>query len=317
MVLSPGWRFKMGWRGSFVPIPGLLTGFVGSIVKVYAFDDANTLRKVTWRVNDAPSGGAVVIRVHDQADGQGDYREHTIADGENFVTGDVSMATIDGLWQEVESEGGNAVSLSGEYEMSTSSGITQFFTTLAHVKVDLKETGVDADRDIILNQLIEGVTRQMQSWMGRDIVQGTMTDEKIDGPVGDSIFTQEFPILEITSLEESDTALVEDTDFESVGTDQKAGRIVRLAGTSAANWLRGRRNIKLTYDHGFAVVPEDLVTAATALVAAKWFETTQSTKAWRGLASKGVDPNAATVYDKEIWSREVIPAMQHYRRLRA
>jgi hypothetical protein len=73
----------------------------------------------------------------------------------------------------------------------------------------------------------------------------------------------------------------------------------------------------VTYIHGYAAVPDDLVTAATALVVARYFETKQSSMGWRGLASKGVDPNSSVSFDKEIWLRETIPAMAPYRRVMA
>jgi hypothetical protein len=63
-------------------------------------------------------------------------------------------------------------------------------------------------------------------------------------------------------------------------------------------------------------VPDDLVIAATAEVAQRFNDTKQG-KGWRGLASKGVDPNASVSYDKEFWLRETIPAMAPYRRVMA
>ena len=307
----------MAWRGTFVTVPGLLTGFVGTIQQVYAFDAANTLTKITWRVTDAPSGGTVTLRVHDQADGLGNFEDVVIADGTTFSTADVSMVTGAGLWQEVQAESGAAMNLSGEYEMVTGDGITQNFTTLAAVKLDAKIAGTDPDRDSVLNAMISGVTGMMQDWMERDIVQGTVTSEKIDGDGSDSVFTKKFPLLEITTLTEDAAALVENTDFESVGPDLDEGRIVRISGTDAIAWSRGRRNIVTTYDHGYVTVPAALVTAATSLVVAKYFETVQSGKSWRGLSSKGVDPNASVSYDKDIWTRETIPAMKRFRRMGA
>lgn len=304
----------MAWRGTFVTIPGLLTGHVGVIQQVYQFDAANTLTKITWRVTDAPSGGTVKLRVHDQADGLGAYQELTIANGTTFVTATVSMVTGAGLWQEVEAESGGAMNLSGEYEMISGDGITQNFTTLAAVKLDAKIAGTDSDRDSVLNAMISGVTGMMQDWIGRKIAQGTVTGEKIDGYSDGPIQTKHYPILDIVTLTENTKTLTEGVDFESVGTDLAHGQIYRLSGSSSIAWSSGKRNIVVTYDHGYVVIPPALVTAATALVVAKFFETVQSGKSWRGLLSKGVDPNSAVTYDKEIWKRETIPAMAPYRK---
>ena len=309
----------MPYRGATIPLTGLMSGYIsgqppGLLVK--QFTVANVLTDVLFRVTDPPTGGDLIIQLNDAEDGSGESIEVTIPDGETYGsnTGTISVGS---LWQIVISEGGTgtALNLSGEYEMNSVTGVEDYFTTLERVKFDAKISGTDTTRDSVLNWMIAGVTRAMQDDMRRDIVQGTMTDEKIDGGGDDSIFTDESPILEITSLTENDTALTEDTDFESVGKDQAEGRIVRISGTSAISWPRGRRNIKTTYDHGYVVVPDSLVTAATALVVAKFNETVQSGKGWRGLTSKGVDPSASTTYDKKIWERETIPAMHRYRKL--
>ncbi len=306
----------MGFLGAFNPVPGFLTGFVGTIVKVRDVTTPETITRVTWRVNDAPSGGVVTIRLHDQADGLGSFIEATIADGTFFISVTGSLALTDGMWQEITVATGAPMALSGEFESSAASGITAFFTTLAKVKLDAKITDVVADRDAVINNMIAGVTRRMQDWMQRDIVPGTTVDEKIDGFGFDEISTRNWPITNITALTEEGLALVEDTDFELTDNDQDDGTIIRISGTATLGWVRGRRNIVVTYDHGYASVPESLCEAATALVIAKFFETRQSGQGWRGLLSKGVDPNASTNYDKEIWERDVLPAMESYTRMR-
>jgi len=151
----------------------------------------------------------------------------------------------------------------------------------------------------------------MQDWMSRDIVQGTAIAEKIDGAPEIDIYTHHYPILEFTSLAENETALVEDTDYESLAPDLEFGRIVRLSSGNPMNWITGRRNIELTYDHGYVNVPGSLVTAATAMVVVEFFDSIRG-KGWRGLASKNVDPGSAGVYDKDVWERQVIPAMQPF-----
>jgi hypothetical protein len=307
----------MALRGSFIPVAGALDGYVDDVMQVYTFDAANVLTKITFHVTDPPAGGVVTIRVHDSAAADGEYEEVTIADGETFVTANVTMATDAGLWQEITVADGDAMNLSGEYEMQAGLGVSDYFTTLALVKLDAEIAGTDADRDTVINSIIAGVTRQMQDWMGRDIVQGTAIAEKIGGHHSDSIYTEHYPIISITSLTENDAALVEDTGFESLGPDLPSGKIVRISGSSPIGWSTGRRNISITYDHGYVNVPGSLVTAATALVVAKYFETIQSTRGWRGLASKGVSPNDTTTYDKEIWARETIPAMTPFRRVAA
>jgi hypothetical protein len=187
-------------------------------------------------------------------------------------------------------------------------------TTLAKVKLDGKISGTDADRDSVLESIIDGVSQDMQNWMDRPITQLTATDEKIDS-IGDiRIQTMHYPIISVTTLTEDGTALVEDTDFEMQEDDLKRGHIVRISGNYAIAWARGLRVVKITYVHGYATVPVGLEIAANALVLQRFNETVQSGKGWRGLVSKGVDPSATTTYDKDIWTRDIIPAMTPYRR---
>jgi len=303
----------MPWRGSTVVIAGLLDGYVDVASEVNSFSQANVLTRVLFRVADAPDGGDTIIELNSQEDGLGDSIAVTIADGETYGenTGSISVGS---LWQIITQDNGTAMTLSGEYELNSVDGVTDPFTTLAKVKLDADIAGTDADRDTVLNSMIAGVTRQMQDWMGREIVQGTATAEKIDGHYSDEIYTKHYPIIEVTTLTENDSALVEDTGFEVLAPDLPYGKLVRISGTTSIAWATGRRNISITYDHGYVNVPSSLVTAATSLVVAKYFETLQSGNGWRGLTSKGVDPNATTTYDKDIWERETIPAMTPFRR---
>lgn len=308
----------MPYRGTCIPYPGLMAGYIGTSppgLLVKQFTVANVLTDLLFRVTDPPTGGDLIVELNSQEDGNGDALQVTIADGETYgsTTGSISVGS---LWQIVISEGGSdtAMNLSGEYEMNSVVGAEDLFTTLAKVKYDAAISGTDANRDIVLNNLIAGVTREMQDWMGRSIVQGTATAEKIDGWYSDEIFTEHYPILEIASLSEDGDALVEDTDFESTGGDLEHGRIVRLSGGEPVQWVRGRRKMSVTYDYGYVNVPDSLVTAATSIVVAKYHETIQSGKGWRGLLNSVVEPNASATYDKEIWEREVIPAMMPYRR---
>jgi hypothetical protein len=278
------------------------------------FDQANTLTNITLHVADAPSGGDLTFRLHDVVGGDGESADAVILDGTTYISADVSLTTDSGLWQEIIGDSQGAMSLSGEYTMSAASGITDYFTTLAAVKLDAKISGTDADRDTVLMSYIAGVTRQMQDWMGRDIVQGTATAEKIGGWYDGKLFTKHYPITNITALTENDSALVEDTDFESLEGDQELGQIIRISGSTPISWARGLRNIAITYDHGYTAVPDSLVTACTSLVVAKFNESNMSTKSWRGLSSKGASPNDSVTYDKDIWQRETIPIMQRYKR---
>ncbi len=303
----------MPWRGSTPPIAGLLSGASGPTT-VNEFSIANVLTRALFRVTDAPSGGTVVIALNSQADGLGDEIEVTIADGDTFAqaTGAISVGSIH---QFIRSASGSALNLSGEYELNSVEGVTDEFTTLAKVHLDANIAATDADRDTVINSIIASVTAEMQRYMGRDIVQRTATDERIDSTGSHEISTREYPIIEIASLTEADSTLTEDTDFEAQEGDLARGRLVRISGGFPTGWAKGRRIVKTTYDHGFVTVPQDLVGVCTSEVVNRFFDTVQSAKARRGLTSQGVDPAGSVAFDKDFWAREVVPVLKRYRRL--
>ena len=309
----------MGERAATPPIPGMFSGFVGPVIPltVAYFASANTLERVSFRVVDPPSGGSVTIELNTESDGSGDGISAEILDGDDFATntGSVTIAAGSYLYQRITAESGNAMSLSGEYEITQQSGVTTMLTSLAEVKSDAAITTTDAVRDQLINRIILGVSKRMQDWMDRVIIQTTTTDEKIDS-VGDYVVqTLHYPIISISALEENATALVEDTDYEMQPEDLARGQIVRISGDYPMAWAKGRRVVKLTYINGYAAVPDSLVRAATELVVQEFHETLKSGKGWRGLGSMGTDPSASVTLDKDLWTRQTIPAMAPYRRM--
>lgn len=295
-----------------------MTGFLNTGMQVAYFATPNTLTRLSLFATDAPSGGTVTAELNTASDGSGDSISVTIADGDNFATatGAVTIAAGGSLYLIITEDSGSALNLSGEYEVYQTSGVTTLLTTLANVKLDAKISGTDADRDTVLNTLIAGVSKRMQDWMDRPIVQTTATSEKIDSDGFWAILTKHWPIISITSVALADgTTLVENTDFECLEQDKAKGQIVRLSGGYKTGWERGERVVTVTYVHGYAAVPDDLVTAATTAVVQFFHETQQSGKGWRGLLTKDINPAGSPTLDKTVWEQQVIPAMIPYRRL--
>jgi len=308
----------MGDRAATPPIPGGLTGFVTPSViaiPVAYFARATVLTRASFRVNDAPSGGTVTVELNTAADGSGSDIEATIADGENFATqtGSVAIAAGGYLYQRITAESGSAMSLSGEYEIESAIGATVFLTTLAHVKLDAKIAGTDADRDTVLTQLIQAVSKQIQTHTGRQFVSTATTGERITSDGSNLIQTHHYPIISIAALTLNGTALVEDTDFEITERDKMLGQIARISSDSPIGWLRGTRVVQITYTHGYAAIPDDVMWAATTMVVNRFHETLRSGKGWRGLSGSAVDPNASVTYDKELWKNEIVPLLAPYR----
>jgi len=306
----------MPWRGATQNIAGLISAPVAAS-QTNAFSVENILSEMTIRLSDPPgTGNSITVRLQNNQAGDDLTEAVTLSNLETFKQSTGLSMAVGTLWLEVSAVGGTptAMNLSGEYVMNSVTGVTDPFTTLAKVKLDADIAGTDADRDTVLNSLIAGVTNEMQKWMGRSIVQATATAEKQDGHNSDEIYLDHYPIIEVTSLTEGGTALVEDTDFEGIEQDLEDGKLVRISGDDPVQWANGRRNIVVTYDYGYVTIPETLVMAATSLAVARYKETVQSGSGWRGLLSKGVDPASTITFDKDIWARETIPAMAPFRR---
>lgn len=78
-----------------------------------------------------------------------------------------------------------------------------------------------------------------------------------------------FPVVEITSLTNASSTLVEDTDFE---VDYGAGLVDRLFGVSVAIWAS--TPITITYQAGYDLldeIPDDLEAACLQLVKTSYF----------------------------------------------
>ncbi len=308
--------------GSLPPIPGLLTGWVNVAQTVAYFSAPNELTDVTFRVGIAPVGGTVTIKLNTESDGTGAGLEATIADGAVIATasGTVTIAAGSYLYSIITAESGSttrAQNFSGDYTVTLTSGVTQLLTSLSRIKAYGDVTGTDTDRDLVFNHVMAGVSSRITNEIDRPIVQTTTTGERIDSIGNDIIQTDHYPIISVTSLTESSSALVEGTDFEMTPADLARGHIARISGGEPVAWAAGRRVVKATYVHGFAAIPDDLVQLATELAWIKYKESPESGKAWIGLAGKAVDPAASIDFDKELWTREALPILEKYRRLQA
>jgi hypothetical protein len=80
--------------------------------------------------------------------------------------------------------------------------------------------------------------------------------ETHDGSGAEGLLLNELPVLEVTLVTEDDVDLTEGTDYVVVpGT----GILWRKGGvTWPFHWSRGRQNIEVTYDHGYAISEDDV-----------------------------------------------------------
>ncbi len=309
--------------GDSVPLPviqGLLAGWFDTDIPAGLFAESVTIDTVQPLIQDPSTDADLKFALHDAAAGGGQDISATILAGQQspgVITSAITVSAATQIWLRISEDSGtddDALGLSGYYGL-TGAAASLTFSDLARVKLDANISGTDADRDTVLSSMIAGVSKRMQDWMNRPIVQTTTASEKVDIVGEIKIQTKHYPIISVSALTENGTALVEDTDFEMTPEDLERGQISRISGGFPASWISGPRVVAVSYVHGFAEVPYSLVVAATDLVVNKYFETVQSGKGWRGLASKNVDPGSSGAYDKDIWTRETVPTMEPYRRM--
>jgi len=157
-------------------------------------------------------------------------------------------------------------------------------TTLASVKEFLGIT--DSSQDDFLDNLIDSITDQIEGMLGgRRIAKETQTDELHDGGE-DKVFLKNWPIIQPpTILVERRSGTISNPTFvaflvdefvvyEDAGYIQFFGRTpgqhfhnndARLLATPSLS--AGHRNIRVTYDAGFDVIPFDLRLLANQMVA--------------------------------------------------
>lgn len=106
-----------------------------------------------------------------------------------------------------------------------------------------------------IDALILSVTQRIRRYAGFPIDSEAFV-EKHDGPPWPEIILNASPVLLITSVVESGATLA-GTDYEAVGR-----RLIRLSAGYPIAWVRGSRNVTVSYSAGFSSVPADIQRAA-------------------------------------------------------
>lgn len=151
---------------------------------------------------------------------------------------------------------------------------------------DLTGQTIDADRAAILLELASAAVRDVA---GITIDAATSTDELLDGPGGCELILPEWPVRAVTQLVEIDADGTEDVlrGPDDTAPEYRWSRsgVVTRTGT----WPHRPRSVKVTYDHGFDVVPAG-IKRATLLAAARGLSsplgyTSESIGDWSGTRS--------------------------------
>ncbi len=298
-----------------VPLPtiaGGLSGFVSVDLEAGYFPTAATLVGFQPVVTDAPSGGSVSVDLRTATGGGGSGLSATIPDGARVpaapVTGSIEIAAGTTLYLRVTAESGAAMNLSGQYLVEGESTAFAALTTLSRVKEYRNTTGTDSDT--FLAQLIAAVSRKMQNYMRRRIVQESITDEMHDaGGRSDTLQLDGYPVASV-SIELDGTA-VDSADF---AVESNVGHVIYAPSGTPAAWPSGRRHISADYTTGYAQIPDDLVHAATVQVVWEFKRSGHTGSGRLGERSQVIDAGGQATYLIDAWAPDVLPVMSLYRR---
>ena len=293
-----------------VPIGGSLAWAVGQELTVAIFGTAQTVTELFPTVITPPSSAPLTVELRAAAG----TLSATIPIGEKSpaapASGSLDVAAGEALRQVITADG-NARDFSGWCERQ-SQGIapaTVGFTTLSEVK---RERGIsDTSQDAMIQDWILRVTKRMQRYMSRDILETTYTNERHDG--GSPYLTPwQYPIVAIGAVTHYGTAIdPSELRISTLGTE-----IEHVIGNGVlSSFPRGAQSIEVSYTAGYAAIPEDLVLACTQQVGYEWMRTQPSNRNTSGVASK-TDASGGTIeYQARAWLPEVLDVLNQRRRM--
>jgi hypothetical protein len=170
--------------------------------------------------------------------------------------------------------------------------------TLIALKTDLKIRTSDANDttwDATLERIISGVSRAIATHCGRTFVEATDTASKIDGD-GSAILLVKWPILDITTLINDETTVVETTNWEVY---KERGHIELTDGSV---WTKGLKKVTITYRHGYEDIPDDIQMAAIAWCSKKFFDIKDNRV---GVSTRSTADGSSTTYATSFVSKDM------------
>ena len=180
------------------------------------------------------------------------------------------------------------------------------------VKDYLKITG--ATWDALIGELIDGVTDSIQSDTKRKFKQATYTNEDYNGNGTRILILKNYPIISVASL------------YDDVNRDFGASTLIAAADYIVwkdegeielveEKFTTGVGNVRITYDAGFAVIPQDLRDACRE-EAAGIFERSKKGKAALGLDSASDEGGSESyVALQDGFLPQTLQVLKRYRRL--
>ena len=281
-----------------VPIP-TLPGMIGlfSDRAVLLPPTAGNVSGAKFDVTHAPSGGVLTFVLSNETGGlggSGTTATISIADGEYTVSGaaTIPLDATQTLYLSVTAESGTPMNLSGFIEFESVSTVYSALTSLERVKRELGIPVATTTNDLLLTDLINGVSARFTRATQRTIAEQTITAEQISGSkMSDALSLAEYPLTSTTPLElrTADGDVVDATVYRA---HDASGLIYSVTGYG---WTEGRLNYEADYSAGWATIPADIVAAVTAQVCHEYSQTVPG-GARRGVSGRSGEQEGSETY---------------------
>jgi hypothetical protein len=135
------------------------------------------------------------------------------------------------------------------------------FTTPANVMKFLNKTALTAQESAIVDMLIKSINGVINNYCGWDVLAKDYTNKVFDGKGGKTLDLRALPLNSLTSL------VIGDIDYTADVTLNNEDGELYFTSESGISFTSGTRNIVVTYNAGFTVVPDELDHVAAWLVA--------------------------------------------------
>ncbi len=190
--------------------------------------------------------------------------------------------------------------------MATDSTIA--LATLADARSFTGKAAAETTHDTIIEMLIDGVSVDFNSYVGRRLLEQTETTVYLDGNGRTILQLPRWPVTSIAAVTEDDIALTagDDDDYLLYSTSGQLRRV----GTV---WTVGLKNVVLTtYKAGYTLdtLPKDLKLAALTEIARRYQEF--NLKSW-GELSRSMGDGSVSKRDHEQFLPGVKAVLDRYR----
>jgi len=199
--------------------------------------------------------------------------------------------------------------------------VSNQLTTLEKVKASLGILPADTSKDVLINDFINQATSFIQNYCGRVFAMTTYTNELYDIPNGSKLFTHNYPVASVASVQYR-TGTIGAPTYVSFTTNDylvylAEGYISFISqfGFGLGSFVTGEQALRMTYDAGYLIdwanegdptlhtLPADLTMVATQLVAGMF--NTRATQGLKSESTEGQSVDYGSISDRAMTKQQV------------